>query len=119
MDCQEAQEKMMDFVRCRMEDDELEAFLEHIDTCRECYEELQIDYCVYEGIKMLDEESKDSFNIQQELDNYIRQSKDKLHRKRRFRKALLVCVVLIACLLLGGLLLYSGLELPSMLRSIR
>lgn len=119
MDCQETQKRMMDFVRRRMDDDDLEEFLAHIDTCKECYEELQIDYCVYEGIKMLDEDSKDSFNIQQAFDNDIRQSKDKLRRKHRLRKAILVCVVLIVCLLLGALLLYSGIELPYLFRSIK
>lgn len=115
MDCLEAQSKMMDFVRDELDDDETEAFLEHVETCRECSEELQISYCVYEGIKMLDEDNLDSLNIQRALDSYIKHKKERLHRKHRRKKILFICVVVLGIVLLGALAVYSGIELPKLL----
>lgn len=115
MNCLEAQSRMMEFIRDEMDDESAEAFLAHVDACKDCYEELQIHYCVYEGIKMLDEDKLDSLNIQHALNDYIRQTKERLHRRRRRRRVLLWSLIAVGLLLLAGLVIYSGIALPRLL----
>ena len=43
MTCKEAEQMVMPYINDELTDKELEAFLEHIDTCASCYEELDGD----------------------------------------------------------------------------
>ena len=52
-------------------------FLEHMDNCSECREELHIQFLVIEGTARL--ESAASFNLDRELDNKVRLYREKLH----------------------------------------
>lgn len=115
MNCLEAQSRMLAFVKNELEDDETEAFLAHVDHCQECYEELQITYSVYEGIKMLDDDKLDSLNIQHAFEVYIQQTRERLLRSHRRKKFILIVLIVFGILLLGGLAVYSGMELPKLL----
>ena len=55
-------------------------FLEHMDTCGECREELHIQFLVIEGTARL--ESAASFNLDEELDNKVRLYREKLNSSR-------------------------------------
>lgn len=115
MNCLEAQGMMLAFVKNELEDDETEAFLSHVDHCRECYEELQINYSVYEGIKMLDNDKLDSFNIQHAFEVYMQQTRERLLRSHRRKRIILIVLLVLGILLLGALAVYSGMEMPKLL----
>ncbi|HAG68866.1 MAG TPA: hypothetical protein DCL38_02705 [Lachnospiraceae bacterium] len=67
MDCQEANGNISRFIDDGLTGDELSAFLLHIDTCRECYEELETNYLIKESLSRLEVEEGASFNIHEEL----------------------------------------------------
>lgn len=115
MNCLEAQNRMLAFVKNELEDDEAEAFLAHVDHCQECYEELQINYSVYEGIKMLDDDNLDSLNIQHAFEAYMQQTRERLLRSHRRKRIILILLLALGILLLGFLAVYSGIELPKLL----
>ncbi len=94
MDCSTAQKKMMMFIREELKDDELEAFVKHIDSCQECSEELQISYSLFLGLRMLEQEQTDSFNIQHALDVFLQKQRDRI-RKRHFLKRLFFLITLL------------------------
>lgn len=51
MDCKKFQELINDFIFDKIEySDELEAFLEHSKTCKECKEELELYYSIFRGM---------------------------------------------------------------------
>ena len=105
MDCRTAQEKIMDFINQEMTDDETRAFVEHVDSCPDCYEELQISYSLFLGLKMLDQEDTDSFHIQHELDRFMEETKSRIFKRRLIRKilfwtTLIVCVIVALFFLL-------------------
>jgi hypothetical protein len=60
-----------------LSDHELIAFLKHINSCRECYEELETMFMVDRTIHYLDDGEDGSFDLTPEL---IRDMEHKLHR---------------------------------------
>ena len=65
MDCKEAEKKIPYFLRDELDGNRLEEFLEHVETCPECKEELSIQFLVTEGLERL--ENGNNFNLQKEL----------------------------------------------------
>ena len=47
------------YILKKLNDKELEEFLDHISNCRECYEELEIYYTLYAGLAQLDGEHEE------------------------------------------------------------
>lgn len=95
MDCTRVQEQIMQFVNGQLPEEELEEFVEHIDSCKECYEELQISYSLYWGLKMLEREDIDSFHIQHALDEFMEKNREKIRKKQLLRRLLRLLAVLI------------------------
>ncbi len=52
--CQEAEKLVMPYIHYELDEEQLEQFLNHIETCPECKEELEIYYTVSAGLKQLD-----------------------------------------------------------------
>ena len=62
MTCREAERLVMPYINGSITDEELKAFVEHIDHCPDCREELEIYFTVDVGIRQLDE-GTGSYNI--------------------------------------------------------
>ncbi len=56
MTCQEAERMVIPYIHDELTIDELDEFLEHVETCDNCMEELEIHYMVDVGLKKLDED---------------------------------------------------------------
>ncbi len=56
MKCREFESRIPAYVKGEMDMEELQDFLEHADSCEECYNELEITYSVMQGIRQLDSE---------------------------------------------------------------
>ena len=55
MTCMEAEKMVIPYINDQLSVTELEDFIEHIKTCENCREELEIHYMVDVGLKKLDE----------------------------------------------------------------
>ena len=55
MTCVEAEKMVVPYMKDELSPTELEDFLDHINTCENCREELEIHYMVDMGLKKLDE----------------------------------------------------------------
>ena len=80
MDCKEAQRLIPSYLNQELEGKAAEIFLEHIEECAQCKEELCIQYLVLEGTARL--EDGKSFDLNKELDNRIKESKKIIKRKK-------------------------------------
>ena len=49
MNCQEAERLVTPYIHGELDEDTLEKFLEHIETCENCQEELEIYFTVDSG----------------------------------------------------------------------
>lgn len=68
MTCKEVEQMIMPYINDELTDKQLGPFLEHINACKNCYEELEIYYTIYAGLSQLDgeNEGRDMHNILQE-----------------------------------------------------
>ena len=58
MTCKQAVKQIPDFVSGKMSGKQLECFMEHIDSCSECKEELSIQYLIHAGLEDMDRREK-------------------------------------------------------------
>lgn len=73
MTCQEAERLVTPYIRDELTGDELEAFLNHIDECPNCREELEIYFMVDVGLRKLDHDSG-TYDIAGDLEHKIEES---------------------------------------------
>ena len=99
MDCKTAQSLVIPYINDQLSDEETEDFLEHIENCKECYEELEIHFTVHYALQKLDEDDKISFNIPKMLKENLRDTKNRIHRRKIFH-GVTACVVALAEILL-------------------
>ena len=60
MNCQTAESMVNRYIEHDLSVDELENFLEHVENCPSCYDELETYFIVHAAMQQLDEESRDS-----------------------------------------------------------
>lgn len=72
MTCKETEKLIPFFLKDDLDTDDLRGFMEHINQCEECREELSIQFLVYEGMARL--ESGNVFDLQNELKTRIEEA---------------------------------------------
>ncbi|WP_394527108.1 anti-sigma factor family protein [Lacrimispora sp. JR3] len=77
MTCKEAEGLVMPYIRDELTDDELKEFLEHMESCPSCRDELEIYFTVEVGIRQLDSETG-NYNIKGALEAAVEQSKQRI-----------------------------------------
>ncbi|MBQ1241412.1 MAG: zf-HC2 domain-containing protein [Lachnospiraceae bacterium] len=56
MNCREVEKLVVPYIKDELTMDELDEFLEHVENCDSCMEELEIHYMVDVGLRKLDED---------------------------------------------------------------
>ena len=101
MECKEIQKLFIPFIDDKLSVSDLAAFLDHMDTCKECREEYDIYYTVIMGMRYLDE--------RQNISEIKLDSEQKLHSAAdyllKYRILLLEKYILLAVLCIGVILL--------------
>lgn len=101
MNCKRAQGLITAFINEQLKDDnEMKAFVEHMDSCAECREELEVTYALLTAMKQLDEDTDLSDNYIAELNQKIEACYiEGLKKKRSIARRWAVLVVLMVSLL--------------------
>ena len=85
MNCRIAEGMVNKYIDHTLPLNDLEDFLEHIEKCSSCYDELATYFIVHKAMQQLDEESRDStLDLRELLEEDIRKSKHYI-LKMRFR----------------------------------
>ena len=82
MDCKEFEKLIPSFLEQKMDYQTLKSFVDHVNKCAECKEELTIQFLVTEGIVRLEDGS--SFDLQKELMSRMNAANAKLRRNEFF-----------------------------------
>lgn len=95
MNCFEAQSLITKYLNNELSDEKLKEFLDHINICENCSEELEIYYTVITGFKQLDADVELTDNFSLALKKKLAQSRLSLTRrvKRRHRRLVYLTVV--------------------------
>lgn len=107
MTCIEAQSMITPFIQDKLNIEQLEAFLEHVNHCPSCMEELEIYYAVLMAMKQLDDDKELSNNYLDDLKRKLTKSAEKIRHSKllKIRRR----VLLIATILFVGV--FSGIQL--------
>lgn len=65
MECKDFEKRIPDFIEKKMDYPTLKRFYEHVQQCRDCREELEIQFLVWKGMERLEEGN--AFDLQSEL----------------------------------------------------
>ena len=79
MTCREAEKLVIPYINDELTMDELDEFLEHVEYCDNCMEELEIHYMVDIGLRKLDEEDT-VYDIVGDLQRKLESSVARLQR---------------------------------------
>ena len=99
MNCKEEEKMIPLFLQDDLDCQELAQFIEHIEECPECMEELSIQFLVAEGLERLEE--GDNFNLQHALMTKMGSAKHriKVHRGLQYTLICLEIAVGVAVLI--------------------
>lgn len=103
IDCKTCEKEIPAFLRDRLPNRELGIFLRHLDGCRDCQDELSIQYLVYAGMPKL--ETGETFNLNDELGDFITLEKNRYRRRMRLKVTALLMEFATLVLTLGGSIL--------------
>ena len=110
MKCIEAQQLVKPYLQKQLSDRELEQFLDHVENCPECYDELEIYFVIYEALEDSREtHGADKYNFQEKLKQDIKNSRRYLHLRRAYRLFRYAVVLLAEVLLVFAIL--TGVEM--------
>ena len=102
MNCRDVERGIADFLKDNLSKKDKAAFIEHIKGCKNCKEELSIQFLVEEGIHKL--ENGESFDLNEELNKKLGEiasdNKKSFELHKSFIFVLLELSVIIAIILL-------------------
>lgn len=100
MTCKDAEKLIPIFIKDELNYIELEKFIDHIEECPDCMEEMSIQFLVTEGMVRLEQGS--AFDLNQELRNLLEVSKARIrvHKGMQYFGIGLEIIALIAILTL-------------------
>lgn len=101
MDCKEAQRCIRLFFEDELSEDTAQKFVEHVYSCKECMEELTIEYLLLEGINRL--ENADDIDVKSELEEKLNRTINRKKVYNQLKAGLFLVVFMLICIfLLGG-----------------
>lgn len=102
MECREYEKQIDSFLKNEMTDKEMLNFMEHVEKCPRCYEELEVYYSVYEGLNMLDSETLLE-ESPEHTEKGLEQLLDARYKEIEFRKAKQIIKILFFAACVAGL----------------
>ncbi len=97
MNCLTAQSLIIKYVNDELSNLELEAFLNHINGCPDCMEDLKIYYILSKGMQQLDDDMVINYNFHQQFEDSLEFSRKKIVKASmmKLRKMMLVNFIII------------------------
>lgn len=94
MDCKQVEKMIPQFLADDLTTEELREFMEHIENCTDCKEELTIEFLVSEGLVRL--ENGAVFDLKKELSERIATAERHLHWRENVQMLLYILEGLVA-----------------------
>ena len=98
MDCKETERMIPLFLEDNLDNQEMQEFLIHVNSCEDCREELTIQFLISVGLKRL--EDGNTFNLAGELEQKLRDARHKMKVRSSLQWSALVLQVLVVIALI-------------------
>ncbi len=101
MNCLEAQSKIIAYIDDDLEDQELKSFILHVQSCKDCMEELELHYILIVGTKQMDEGGNITSDFLKELHGKLNSQLKEVRKKEYFFKKITLGISLIFLLIVS------------------
>lgn len=106
MKCIEARRMVTPFVKKELSEKDTEAFLNHIEHCSDCMDELDIYYVVYNALYLMDSGTHHEYDFKKMLSEEVRSAKRTIFRRKAAGILRVISVLLAEVLLVMAV--YTG-----------
>ena len=96
--CRKFQQMLNDFITVGINDEDIDFFVRHAKNCKDCYEELEINYMLNVGLDRIERDSGASFDLKGQLEKRLKQLEersDRLYKFNVYKK--IVCIMADIC----------------------
>lgn len=100
MKCREVQKRLIPFIDDQLSVHELDAFLQHMDSCENCREEYDVYYTMLMGMRYLENDSAGELKMDSE--KKLRAAEDAL---LKYKIVFAVKIILLVIIFIGAMLL--------------
>ena len=110
IDCRQAEAMVTKYINHTLSTNELEDFLDHIEHCSSCYDELETYFIVHKAIQQLDEKEDGTvYNFRKLLEQDIHRTRRHIRQKKglHFLSLILFSTVLVSAALFALVLLMN------------
>ena len=102
--CKEVQSNILPFFQGKLDIKQLELFLDHIEDCETCREELEVYFTLHTAMQILeDKHQANGTNEKLDLGKELYRAREqcrRFHRRRVEKNALFVFLVVVTCVLI-------------------
>ena len=95
MNCKETQRCMRQFLEDELDADTAREFIMHVRSCKECMDELTIEYLISGGMQEL--ENTDDIDVQMELEKRLVVANQMKAHRSQLKAGLFVVAMMAAC----------------------
>lgn len=100
MKCFEVHSLIPEYIKDKIPDKMLEEFILHVRNCSSCYHELETYYMIHKGIKVLDEDSNASYDLQKMLVDDLKKKEDRIKANKRIKVYVTIYILILLILIL-------------------
>ncbi len=97
MNCHEAQSHILHYIHHQLNKEETKAFIEHVRTCPDCRDELEINYIILVGMRQLDEGGLGATDfrkdLEEDLDWRYKEIVNEKYRRHAVRVSIIAFVI--------------------------
>lgn len=98
MNCKETQRYMRQFLEDELDADTAREFIMHVRSCKECMDELTIEYLISGGMQEL--ENTDDIDVQMELEKRLASANQVKAHRSHLKAGLFAFATMLVCVLL-------------------
>lgn len=102
MKCIDTQRQIMPFINNKLDNEQLEEFVNHVNICPNCMDELEVYYVLLSSMKHLDEDKELSTDFHHDLMDLLTQSEEKIFHDKLVhirKKVILIIMISIVAVL--------------------
>lgn len=98
MYCAKFQKQISNFTNNNLDIKEMDSFINHAKKCKDCYEELEINYMVNIGLEKIENDETASFDLKGELEKMVEyyENKSDLYYKYNMYKNIIMGVTYVS-----------------------
>ena len=99
--CREASRLITPYIRKEIKTREAEAFVNHIRTCPDCYDDLEMNLLVHNALDVLDNDrATDDFDIEKKLKEDLDRTELRIRKGKKRNRRMFILILFVELLLI-------------------